>query len=190
MVMRSYVTYKGKKNYPLKNIRRHLETGPVVLVTSANGDNVNIMTMGWHMMLQFEPALVACYVWDGNESYQLMRESRECVINIPTVEHLDKVVAIGNTHRSESNKFEKFGLTTRAAKKVAAPLIDECYASFECELHDDALLDSYGMFIWRIVKAHVAPLKTPHTVHYRGEGVFMVAGETRSRRAKFQQENL
>ena len=55
-----------KRDYPLDRIRRFLEPGPIVLVSSAWEGKTNIMTMGWHMMLGFSPALFGCYVWDGN----------------------------------------------------------------------------------------------------------------------------
>ncbi|MFC0668547.1 hypothetical protein ACFSKY_01820 [Azotobacter chroococcum] len=51
-----------KSDYPLAEIRRHLETGPIVLVTSAWQGETNIMTMGWHLMMQFSPALFGCYI--------------------------------------------------------------------------------------------------------------------------------
>ena len=35
-------------------------------------------------------------------------------------------------------------------------MIGECYASFECQLYDDALVDKYNFFIFEVVKAHVA----------------------------------
>jgi len=51
-----------KRSYPLDGIRRFLEPGPIVLVSSASQDAFNIMTMGWHMMLGFSPALFGCYI--------------------------------------------------------------------------------------------------------------------------------
>lgn len=51
-----------KSDFPLIDVRQHLETGPIVLVTSAWKDETNIMTMGWHMMMQFSPALFGCYI--------------------------------------------------------------------------------------------------------------------------------
>ena len=120
----------SKRDYPLDQIRRHLETGPIVLVSSAWKGETNIMTMGWHMMMQFTPALLACYIWEGNHSFRAILNSRECVINIPTVELVDEVVGIGNSTGSRLDKFKKFGLTPIAAEKVTAPLTGECYASF------------------------------------------------------------
>jgi hypothetical protein len=45
--------------------------------------------------------------------------------------------------------------------------------------------------IWRVVKAHVAAsVKSPQTIHYRGQGVFTVAGRTINRRRNFKPQNL
>lgn len=183
--------HTAKRDYPLDDIRRHLETGPIVLVSSAWAGRTNIMTMGWHMMMEFTPALFGCIISSANHSFEMIRKSRECVINIPTVDLVDTVVAIGNSSGTETDKFEAFGLTPVKASKVAAPLIKQCYASFECRLHDDKLIRRYGMFVWEVVAAHVAATpKNPQTIHYRGHGEFMTAGPTISRRAKFKPQNL
>ena len=85
-----------KRSYPLDEIRRFLEPGPIVLVSSTWRGTSNVMTMGWHMMLGFSPALFGCYVWEENHSYQMLRRSKECVINLPTLDLVDTVVGIGN----------------------------------------------------------------------------------------------
>ena len=114
----------------------------------------------------------------------MIRESGECVINLPTVELIDTVARIGNSTGSEIDKFDEFGLTPQEASEVDAPLIDECHASFECRLHDDALVDKYNYFIFEVVKAHVAPKpEYPKTMHYTGDGV--LSGKIAKRRALF-----
>ena len=75
-----------KRDFPVSDIRRFLEPGPVVLVSSACKGERNIMTMGWHMVMEFVPSLVGCLISSGNHSYELVSRSKECVINIPTVE--------------------------------------------------------------------------------------------------------
>jgi flavin reductase (DIM6/NTAB) family NADH-FMN oxidoreductase RutF len=179
-----------KNDFPLVRVREHLETGPIVLVTSHHEDRANIMTMGWHTMMQFSPALFGCYIWEGNRSYRAIRESRECVINVPTDELADQVVAIGNTHAEDGDKFAATGLTPRESRQVKAPLIDECYASFECRLFDDRMVEDYSFFIWQIVKAHVAEVDEPRTLHYRGQGSFMLAGAEIDCKKRFRPENL
>ena len=180
-----------KRSYPLDQIRRYLEPGPIVLVSSSWKGASNIMTMGWHMMLGFSPALFGCYIWDQNHSYEMLRRSKECVINLPTFDLLDTVVGVGNCHGPDVDKFVRFDLTARPATKVGAPLIAECYANFECRLHDARMIRSHGLFIWQVVKAHVATSpKRPQTIHYRGDGEFMLSGSSVSRRGQFRPENL
>jgi flavin reductase (DIM6/NTAB) family NADH-FMN oxidoreductase RutF len=70
-------------------------------------------------------------------------------------------------------------------------LIKECYANFECRLHDGRQIARHGLFIWEVVKAHVATSpKLPVTVHYRGDGEFMVSGRSINLRRKFKPQNL
>lgn len=180
-----------KKNFPVADIRRFLEPGPIVLVSSAWQGRCNIMTMGWHMMMGFRPALFACYIWDENHSFDMIRRSRECVINLPTTDLIRQTVGIGNCSGASTDKFKKFRLTPVPATKVGAPLIQECYANFECRLHDGRIVRKHGLFIWEVVQAHVAVSpKYPETFHYRGDGVFMISGRNRSLRPQFKPQNL
>jgi flavin reductase (DIM6/NTAB) family NADH-FMN oxidoreductase RutF len=182
-----------KKSLPLTKIRRFLEPGPIVLISSAHRGERNIMTLGWHMMLGFEPATVGCFIWDQNHSFDLVRRSKECVINLPTHDMIEKVIGVGNTHGGPGTRdtFEQFGLTPRPAAKVNAPLIAECYANFECKLVDASLIRRYSLFIFEVVKAHVATSpRDPKTVHCRGDGVFMIAGRNLSYRKRFKPANL
>ena len=178
---------RRKTDLPVSEIRRYLEPGPIVLVTSAHGDERNIMTMGWHTVMEFTPSLVGCVIAGGSHSFGLIRPSRECVINLPTTALTDQVIGIGNTSGSEIDKFEKFKLTAQKAQEVDAPLIAECHAHFETRLADGSLISKYNFFIFEVVKAHVmASLKHPQTLHYTGDGVFMIAGKVISRRSQFR----
>jgi flavin reductase (DIM6/NTAB) family NADH-FMN oxidoreductase RutF len=180
-------TYK-KSDFPVANVRRFLEPGPIVLVSSAYKGETNIMTMGWHMVMEFTPSLVGCLISSGNHSFDLIRQSKQCVINLPTVELASTVVKIGNCSGREVDKFEEFGLTPKAAEHVRAPLIVECYANFECKLVDASWVKKYNVFAFEVVKAHVATApKTPKTIHYRGDGEFVISGaETRKWRKLFR----
>jgi flavin reductase (DIM6/NTAB) family NADH-FMN oxidoreductase RutF len=73
-----------KADFPVSQIRRYLEPGPIVLVTSRRQDETNIMTMGWHTVMEFTPSLVGCVIAKGNHSFEMVRKSGECVINLPT----------------------------------------------------------------------------------------------------------
>lgn len=168
-----------KKSFPLPKVYRLLEPGPVVMVTTARKGKSNIMTMSWHTMMEFEPPLVGCVISNRNYSFDILKATRECVINIPTVELAKKVVRCGNTSGRKIDKFKALGFTPVAASCVKAPLIDECYANLECKIADSKLVEKYNFFVLEVLKAWIDPAqKHPQTIHHQGGGVFMVAGKT------------
>jgi len=73
----------AKIEIPVSQIRRHLKPGPIVLVSLALDGARNIMTMGWHTVMEFTPSLVGCVIAGGNHSFLLIPKSREFVINLP-----------------------------------------------------------------------------------------------------------
>jgi flavin reductase (DIM6/NTAB) family NADH-FMN oxidoreductase RutF len=93
----------AKVDLPVSKVRRYLEPGPIVLVTSAFGGARNIMTMGWHTVMEFTPSLVGCVIAAGNHSFELVRRSGECVINLPTTALTDQVVG-GRQHLRGGNR--------------------------------------------------------------------------------------
>jgi flavin reductase (DIM6/NTAB) family NADH-FMN oxidoreductase RutF len=185
--MRNY----RKRDFPVDQIRRFLEPGPIVLVSSAWKGKTNIMTMGWHTILEFSPSLIGCMITSANHSFEMIRKSGECAINIPTDDLARAVVGIGNCSGATVDKFRKFKLTPVRGEKIDAPLIKECYANFECRVVDRQLLNKYNFFILEVLQAHVATSpKYPRTLHYRGEGIFMISGRSVSFRRHFKPENL
>ena len=169
----------AKRRYPLVKVYGLLEPGPVLLVSTAHKGEVNLMTLSWHTMMEFEPPLVGCVLSGRNHSFELLRASRECVLNIPTAELARQVVGIGNCSGTEVDKFARFGLTAVASREVVPPRVEECYANLECRLHDGRLVNRYNFFVLEVVQAWIDPkAKDPRTLHHRGNGAFMIAGET------------
>jgi flavin reductase (DIM6/NTAB) family NADH-FMN oxidoreductase RutF len=182
---------RSKKDLHVSLVRRYLEPGPVVLVSSAYKQETDIMTMGWHTVMEFTPSLIGCIIARSNHTHSLVRQSGECVINIPAAQLIDTVVDIGNCSGTSVDKFAQFALTPVKAEHVGAPLIHECHANFECRVADARLVRQYDFFILEVVKAHIAAIpKYPATIHYRGDGVFMVSGKNISRRGRFNPDML
>jgi len=178
------------KDYPLSKVFHLLEPGPTVLVTTAQEGRANVMTMSWHMMMEFEPPLIGCVVSAWNHSFTALAATRECVIAIPALALAETVVDIGNCSGRDTDKFAAFGLTTRPAARVHPPLLAECFANLECRVADDALVDKYNLFVLEVVKAWVDPKQfgpkkpAPQTLHHNGDGTFRVAGETLDLKAR------
>ncbi|MGP8232812.1 MAG: flavin reductase family protein [Methylovirgula sp.] len=166
------------RELPLVEVYKLLEPGPVVLVTTASRGHANVMTMSWHMMVDFNPPLVACVVSNGDYSFAALRARKECVIAIPDVTLAETVVGIGNCSGSDTDKFKKFALTPLPAASVGAPLIGECFANLECKVVDTRFVNKYNIFILEVVKAWETPAKgRPKTLHHSGFGTFAVDGD-------------
>jgi flavin reductase (DIM6/NTAB) family NADH-FMN oxidoreductase RutF len=167
------------RNLPLSRVYQLLEPGPVVLLTTSRKGRANVMTMSWHMMVEFEPPLVACVVSNAGFSFAALRATKECVIAIPPVKLASKVVKVGNCSGRTIAKFEKFGLTALPASRVGAPLIAECFANLECRVADTGFVAKYNLFILEVLKAWIDPAqKHPKTIHHQGYGRFAVDGRT------------
>jgi flavin reductase (DIM6/NTAB) family NADH-FMN oxidoreductase RutF len=168
-----------KRTLPLAKVYGLLETGPVVLLTTMHKGKANVMTMSWHTMMEFEPPLVGCIVSQDDLSFTALKAARQCVLNIPTADLGPSVVGCGNTTGRTVDKFKAFDLTPLPAELVAAPLIAECYANLECRVVDMRLTNRYNFFVLEVLKAWIEPsCKDPRTLHHRGRGAFMVAGQT------------
>ena len=166
------------KDLPLSKVYQLLEPGPVVLLTTAHKGRANVMAMSWHMMVEFEPPLVACIVSNRDYSFTALRASKECVIAIPALELAPPVVAVGNCSGRRVDKFERVGLTPLPAQRVASPLVAECFANLECKVADTHLVNKYNLFVLEVIKAWIDPAqKNPKTIHHHGYGRFAVDGE-------------
>jgi len=164
---------------PLAKVYGLLEPGPVTLLTTAHKGRANVMTMSWHMMVDFEPPLVACVVSNADYSFGALRATGECVIAIPALSLAQTVVGIGNCSGRDVDKFAHFHLTPVPADRVGAPLVAECFANLECKVTDTRLVNKYGLFVLQVLTAWIDPKqKNPKTIHHQGYGRFVVDGET------------
>ena len=164
------------KTLPLAKAFMLLEPGPVILVTTADGGQPNIMTISWHMVLDFTPRF-ALVTGPWNYSYRALVKTRECVLALPTVDLAQTVVRIGACSGADTDKFQEFGLTARKAKSVQAPLIRECLANVECRVAEH--IKRHNIFVLDAVRAWVDDRrKERRTIHARGDGTFIVDGRT------------
>lgn len=177
----------SRRKLPLREVYRLLEPGPVVLLTTAHNGRANVMTMSWHTMMEFEPPLIGCVVSNRNFTFDLLKTTKESVINIPTADMAVQVVGCGNTSGREVDKFKRFGLTAVTASEVGAPLIRECYANLECRVADVRMVSKYSFFILEVVKAWIdRSRKQAGTLHHAGHGAFVLDGKTIKLRSRMK----
>ena len=175
------------KPLPLALVYRLIEPGPVALLATARKGRANVMTMSWHMMLEFEPPLIACVCSGANYSFDALSATGECVIALPARKLAAKVVKVGNSSGRDLDKFEAFGLTPLPATHVQAPLIKECFANLECKVIDRRMVNRYNMFVLEVVGAWIDPKqKNPKTIHHHGYGKFVVDGPAITLKSKMR----
>ena len=157
-----------------------MEPGPVVLITTNDGNKNNIMTISWTMVMDFTP-IFAMTTGPWNYSFAALQKTKECVISIPTVDMLDEVVGVGTCSGADTDKFKKFMLTPVKGKHVEAPLIRECLANIECKVVD--ILKKHNIVVLEGVAAHFdSSRKEKRTVHAVGDGTFIVDGRKLNRK--------
>lgn len=127
-----------------------------VLATSMDDKkNPNIITLAWAMPTSFDPLSVIISVGRARYSHDLIQESGEFVINVPSQELLDEVEFCGSKSGSEIDKFEETGLTPERSEEVEVPRIRECVAHLECEVVDHLRTGDHTIFVGKIVAASV-----------------------------------
>ena len=176
----------GLSTYPVSKVYRLIEPGPVLLVTTgslAEGTH-NVMTIGFHMMMQHEsPPLIGVCIGPWDASFASLKSKRECVLAIPSVEMAEVVVDVGNCSADDDDnvdKWTRFGLEALPAEKVKAPLVGgpDVIANVECVVEDTKMVGKYSMWVLKAVKAWTNPSKKDGRMfHHRGEGTFAVDGE-------------
>jgi flavin reductase (DIM6/NTAB) family NADH-FMN oxidoreductase RutF len=165
---------------PLAKAFMLLEPGPVVLLTTATAKKKNVMTLSWHMVVDFTPR-IAFVTGSWNHSYKALVRERECVIAVPGVDLARKVVAIGACSGTDTDKFKKFRLTPLRAKAVKAPLVAECLANIECRVVDH--IRKHDIFVLDAVRAWIDPKRRERRMfHAVGDGTFIADGRKFSHR--------
>ncbi len=132
------------------------------------------------MVVDFTP-IFAITTGPWNYSFAALQKSKECVISIPTVDIIDKIVGVGTCSGADTDKFEKFELTPVKGKHVQAPLIKECLANIECRVID--IVKKHNIVVLEGVAAYFDnSRKEKRTVHAVGDGTFIVDGRKLNRK--------
>ncbi|MGU3400549.1 flavin reductase family protein [Brucellaceae bacterium D45D] len=165
---------------PLNKAFTLLESGAVVLLSMHDEGRDNVMPITWTMVLDFSGGF-AISTGPWNFSYHALESTRECVLNIPTVDMLDTIIALGMCSGEDTDKFAQFDLTARKAKHVRAPLIGECIGAIECRVVDSVerhpILVLEGLAAW-----YDESRSEKRVLHAVGDGTFRADGEVFDRR--------
>jgi len=114
----------------------------------------NIITLAWAMPTSINPQLVAVSIRPERHSFALIEETKEFVVNIPTMDILKATLFCGRKSGRDYDKFKETSLTPLPARKVKPPIIKECAAHLECKLHSQFTTGDHTIFVGEIIEAY------------------------------------
>ena len=143
-----------KKEVKLNKAKWLVEPGCVVMVTSGSMESANVMTFSWQTPVNNnDPCLVLLVIHHARYSYDLIKQNRELVINIPGEELLEQTHFVGSVTGKNINKFKESGLTPIPAKVVKPPLIKECAGHLECRVVEIFKMQTHDLLICEVLRA-------------------------------------
>ena len=141
------------------------------LITSGDikGES-NIIAVSFCMPLSKEPPLLGCAMGRSTYSCKLIQNTKEFIINVPLEDLKPKIYYCGFHSGYEVNKFKETGLTPKGARRVKAPIIDECVAHLECRLKQVIETGDKNLFVGEVIEAYAdeAIAKRGKEVRYAG----------------------
>ena len=114
----------------------------------------NIIAVSFCMPVSKEPPLIACAIGKKSCSYELIRSSKEFIVNVPPAKLKPKIYYCGYHSGYQVDKFKETGLTAQPARKVKAPVIGECVAYMECKVVQEIETGDKNLFIGEVVEAY------------------------------------
>lgn len=132
---------------------RLINTGCVLLLTTAYRDRSNVMSLAWQTPLSGRPPIVGIAVALSHFTCELIDKSLEFALNVPGVALLEQVNRCGKTSGRDTDKFIDSGLTPVTARKVRAPLIGECLGHLECAVVERYKVGDHNFYVGEVLAA-------------------------------------
>ncbi len=132
-----------------------LYPAPAVMVSCGDQpDNYNIITISWAANICTDPAMTSISIRPGRHSYEIIKRTREFVINLTTEKLAYATDFCGVKSGRSVNKFERMKLTPRPGKNIKAPLIVESPVNIECKVTEIKKLGSHDLFLAKVLCVH------------------------------------
>ena len=128
---------------------------PAVMVSCGTMDESNIVTVAWTGIINTKPAMVYISVRPERYSHDIIKKSREFIINLTTERLAFATDWCGVKSGRDVDKFEKMHLTKERADFVKCPMIEESPVSIECKVKEIKSLGSHDMFLAEVVGVSV-----------------------------------
>jgi len=131
---------------------------PAVLVSCGGmkGWAPNLITIAWAGNVCSEPPMVSISVRPERHSYEIIEQTRQFVVNVPSLRQARAVDWCGVVSGRDADKFAGAGLTAAPALKVGCPIVLECPVNIECGVRQSLKLGSHTLFVAEILAVQVS----------------------------------
>lgn len=133
-----------------------LNPTPVVLITSRNKENkLNVFTVGWISTVCTKDPIIAVGIRPERLSYDYIKESEECVINLTSKDMVKIVDYCGVVSGKKQDKIKHLNLKLNEGHKIQTPSIDLSPVALECKLKSITPLGTHDLFLFDVVNVKV-----------------------------------
>jgi flavin reductase (DIM6/NTAB) family NADH-FMN oxidoreductase RutF len=167
---------------PLARATRLVNHGPVVLLSTTDGTTPNAAPIAWLMPADFDPPLFLAVISKEQKTCDNLLQTREAVINVPTLAQIDLVRRLGSVSGRQEAKLS--GLALAPGREVGAPRLPGCAAWIEVVL-EEVVSEPREIYLLRGVCAaaprdaldeHGAPVVSRYpSLHHVGAKRFAIA---------------
>ena len=128
---------------------------PPALISCGTMEKPNVMTAAWTGIIASDPAMTYVSIRPSRYSHKLIMETKEFVINLPTLALAEITDWCGVKSGAKVDKFKETGLTAEACEHINAPAIAQSPVSIECKVIDVQHYGTHDMFIAEILGVNV-----------------------------------
>jgi flavin reductase (DIM6/NTAB) family NADH-FMN oxidoreductase RutF len=127
----------------------------ILLTCTDKKGKASIITLAWCMPVSADPPMLAISIRPTRHSYKMIEETKEFVINVPTMNIVKETLFCGRRSGKQYDKFKETGLTPLPARMVKPPIIKECIAHLECKLRQQTTAGDHEILVGEILTAYV-----------------------------------
>ncbi len=129
---------------------------PAALVVTGSVEKPNITTVAWIGMMGSAPAVIAISLKSSRYSLDLIRQTNQFTVNIPSAEQVKETDYCGLVSGRDKDKFADTGFTAVIGKEIEAPIIQECPFNLECRVvKEEVELGQWVVIFGEIVETHI-----------------------------------
>ena len=127
---------------------------PAVMVSCGDGEEKNIITIGWTGIINSDPPITYISVRKSRHSHHIIEKTGEFVINLTTEKLAFAADYCGVRSGRDVDKFKEMRLTPESADIVKCPMIAQSPVNLECRVIEVKSYPTHDMFIAEIVAMH------------------------------------